>query len=577
MRLFKKDGDGDEWTGIKFSTVNNAIRTGGVVSFTYRDPIMANLDVIKVFMNQRVEVRKDDGTTVIWEGVINYAYYHSAMSNWVVSGVTPLRIVSETVCYHNGLLASGIVTAISDPDITDENQTFTTNLQNKYVSFTDITGPSEEIAFPNTDSTFIDNGNPTDTPSCTSYSGTHADLDTIPSTGMGFHDDTSKATDYYGLELVWTVPNAGSSTDVIIEITYEQSGRDYYAENGSDMPLVQIYDDTNATWRSTDASAVGVTGIDRTPAGWEALGGKGNTWRLAVIRITSNFTLYFDGSDKIKIRILMGNSTARDLIRAYHGKLTNKYSATFSDVVSYKIDNAPNASILTCTDDTPNADGVAVGDNFKVGDLLHNIVSEIWTKAVITWTDYSFEAVNLVDATDLRGSFVGTILQRYAEALNWQVWDKIGWEITIDDPAVSTSLSLTEANFEPFTFGADGSSTTRKVISGCQNRFNLEIPSTAKGFPSYGDGLRVDNFYASQSDAALAGATYYTRTSDIDTNFEGTIDLDDGTDYSALELGKLLTVTLYSEAITTFTEQRISYVSYTQDGGGHLYCEVKLS
>ncbi|KKK67260.1 hypothetical protein LCGC14_2955860, partial [marine sediment metagenome] len=33
MRLYLKDGTGDEFTQIKFHTVNNAIALGGVLSF----------------------------------------------------------------------------------------------------------------------------------------------------------------------------------------------------------------------------------------------------------------------------------------------------------------------------------------------------------------------------------------------------------------------------------------------------------------------------------------------------------------------------------------------------------------
>ena len=132
MRLYKKDGDQTEWTGIIFNIVKHDIGIGGVLGFTYRDPIMANILTVKTFLNQRVEVRKDDGSTVVREGVIQTANYMSELSGWLVTGITPLRLTSTVICWYNGLLADGVVTAIDDDDtppvITDANQTFNVNI-----------------------------------------------------------------------------------------------------------------------------------------------------------------------------------------------------------------------------------------------------------------------------------------------------------------------------------------------------------------------------------------------------------------------------------------------------------------
>jgi hypothetical protein len=430
-----------------------------------------------------------------------------------------------------------VVTAIDDddtpPTISDANQSFPSSLQTKYASFTDIAVPTTETIYPNSNTAFYNGGVAPD-----SSSGTFADLDTPGSSGMKLQDNNNRATDYYGIDIKWTVPNQATTTQVDIYLEVECAGRNHYAANGSDMPLIEIYDFDAPGWVIADEA--GIVGVGRLSSVYDAWGMSHTSAFAVPIQITSNITRFFDGSNEGYVRITMGNSNAEDIIRCYF---------------------AP-------------ADGVRVNDTFKVGDLLHNVVAAIWTAAAIVWADYSFDTSTLIDATDYRGTYVGTVLKRYAKQQNWEVWDAIGWTIKCDAPATSTALSLTQTNFTKFTFGAHGSSVTRSVIVGCQNTFAASRPDW-KGYRQYRDDLDVDDFFPTATAAASAGPNYITRDENIAHPFVGTIDMDDGTNYAAIELGKLITITLYTNK-HVYTEGIITSVSYTQESGGHLYCQIKV-
>jgi len=569
MRLYLKDGSGEEWTGIVFSVVNNNIKIGGKVAFTYRDPLMTNIETVKKYINQRVEVRKNDGTTVLWEGVITTALYSSANKKWFVNGSTPGRMIDEIGCDYNGLLASGVVTAIDSddtpPTITDINQTFT-GLINSYVIFTDLETPTTEVIYPNSNSTFVDGGVAAET-----TDGTYAALDDA-TTSMYINDTNDRGLDYYGIEMEYTVTNEDESVGFVVNLYMEFEPRSDYSQDGSDCPLIEIYDFNAAGWKVADVA--GITGLGRNTGGWNEWGAKINTKQIRFIRVTSDMANYFDGSHKCKVRVMCGETgDASDTVRIYQSSLVNSFSAGFAGG-SYQID-AIDGSSLTFTGQTPHTDGIRAGDSFKVGDLLQVVAANIWREGHINWTALSMDTSSLIDATDLRGSYVGSVIKRYAEIEGWHCWDAIGWTYRVGVPAGSTSLSLTEANFIDFDFGADGSRTTAKVLTGCQSRVAVAMPSLIKSFISYNDRVMVDDFFPAQGPAIDASSTIVTATENINHPFEGIIDMDDGTDYSALALGQLITITLYTDK-HVFTEQKIAGISYKQVGGGNLTCTIKV-
>ncbi|OLS20348.1 MAG: hypothetical protein HeimC3_40870 [Candidatus Heimdallarchaeota archaeon LC_3] len=577
MRLYLKDGTGDEFTQIKFHTVNNAIALGGVLSFTYRDPLMANIAIVKKFTNQRVEVRKNDGSTVIWEGVINFSLFNSITQTWLISGSTTGRILAETACYYNGLLASGIVTLIdtddTPPEVTDSNQTFNNSLQDSFAVFSDkgAEEDDQEVIWPNSDSSFVNGGI-----APTSTDGDWTDLKEH-STSMLILDTNDRALDYYGIEIVWTVPNEDTSVKATITIDCMFQNRSYFATDGSDSPIIQIYDFVGGTWRKTDASTSGdVSGLGRITGGATAWGGSHNARYIRYIEITSNLSKYFDGSNKCKVRVLMGQTgEGIDTVRVYQAILINKYGVLFSaDNVAYQIDDV-TSSVLTFTGQTPYANGIRIGDTFKIGDLLHNVASKMFRFGMINWITLSMDTSSLIDPSNLKGSYILPILKRYADQENWRIWDKIGWIFRVGAPSVSTSLSLTEANFTKWTFDADGQKTTRSAITGTSGKVEQTRHSSPSWIYSFLDDVIVDDLFATQANAASAGVNYLARKEIIAHHFVGTIDLDDGTDYSAIELGKLITITLYTDK-HVFTSKEIDKISYTQDSGGHLFCEIMV-
>ena len=126
MRLYLVDSDNSEVTNVNFTEVRSKMQTGGQCAFTFRDKQMALTGTAKKLLNQRIEIRENDGSTVLWEGIATDVDYDSRGLVWVCAGPEGLRALDEVNVDYNSDKGNGVVTAIGDdtpPTITDKNQT----------------------------------------------------------------------------------------------------------------------------------------------------------------------------------------------------------------------------------------------------------------------------------------------------------------------------------------------------------------------------------------------------------------------------------------------------------------------
>jgi hypothetical protein len=581
MRLYKIDGQETEWTGVQIQTCEHNSGTGGTATFTYLDPLMTNIATPKKFLGQRIEIRKNDGTTVLWEGVITRARF--AGDTWFCEAQTPLRMLDSVVSNYNAELAAGVVQGVdaddTPPSITDVTQQLsTTAFTGKYVLFTGdgSNEPAKEEIWCNTDSTFVENGALTDTPSSTSYSGTHTDV-VGGYSGMYIYDTTDKAADYWGVHLSFTAPNHATSNYVEIFLFLEFEQRADYP--GNTHPLVQVYDDTNTAWRTTDI-ANELTGVGRVEGGTD-WGGSANSQYQWRIYIEADMSDYFDANGKLLVQVLCGaTGDARDSVRVSNAILTNTYT-TGEEFLNnaYPIDNITNPyalfSLITFSaGQTPQAHGVRAENTYKIGDLYHNVVPELWKHAGIWWCNHDVDTTTLVSAGDFRGTYVASILRKFARNQGWAVWDEIGWDVEMDLPAASTGLSLTEANFLTYDYLASVDRTAKRIITSAATKTNTTFAGN-QAFPRFSDRPMLDRDHAAESEAIQAAVNYIAQIEDFGQSFSGTIDLDDGTDYSALAMEKLITITLYTNKVV-LTEKRVRHLSYDQTQGGHLFATIEV-
>jgi hypothetical protein len=582
MRLYLKASDESEITDIEFLSVVNKMTTGGAFRARKHDVDMAAVATMKKLLNQRVEVRKADGTTVIWEGSVTDIEYDTDTHYWVFGGPEGLAMLYDIGAAYNANLGSGVVTDIDDddtpPKITDSSQTFAASLVGAECIFTAGTAYNWEGQYPTNNSQWIANA--------PGGGGTAADSTTTTWSNMSIggttasvalEDSNERGNNYYALELEFDFTGSHTTANRIeISLQLRFQVRSDFAANGSDLPEIWLYDDDGASWQTSDGN--GVTGLGKLST-WSA-----TQWGASVNRdIRHTFFIdntdiagYLDGNGVLKVQITCGGPLSTDSIECYFALARMRYGTLYAaEAIDYTIDIV-DGSTLTFTGQTPYADKIRAGDTFRIGQDVDTILDRVWRDAFLNWIDIETDgATGLVECMDLRSSTIGAILTRYAEALNWEVWQEVGWNIRLGDTYDATGLSLTHADFKSYRYGVFGKEVIIKgefIAAGENKEENIGLQ---EGITGVFDISLMKHNLQSFRQLAVAAGNILTRHSTLKQHFRGLLDHDAGTDYSAIGLGEKITITLHTDK-AVFTDAIIEEISWSQTIDGHLLSEIQV-
>lgn len=395
----------------------------GSTQLTIADHNMANFSTLKDFVRFHGEIWNDALTRKLGE----YTFARNSFSRHEVNflGIERGRILQKTPAEYNAILGDGEVTSVSDDAITDDNAEFTADLIGKFVTFTDTEGPVYEIDYPNSNSDLTESDRATSLSVGTEY-GSYAELD-----GSGGWLAIEDHNDMC-FRLEFTVLNAAISTGfkITVSANFQPSGYmttdpDLYIYNTFTSEWVKVADfpiNISATKMRYSFSVTDL--VDKTPSHYFT----GTTLKIA-----------------LHAGVYEGELHTSEAMSCNLAECENTYSTLFSaNNIIYTIDDVPSSTTLTFTGQTPNVDGVAKNDRYKVGDTLKNIILAIWNAAFIDWLDLNMDATSKVDATDWQSSMVLPVLSIYKERLGARLWQSIGYKINISDTFDSTGLTLTE-------------------------------------------------------------------------------------------------------------------------------------
>jgi hypothetical protein len=579
MRLYLKD-KGTEITGVHFDTVRKVLKTGGSLECYIRDTGLDNIAANFSNTLERVEVRKDDGSTVIWEGAINRCTQHSQpMWHFRMKGREILHFLDRTPCNFNSIKASGVVTSLSGAQIDDSEASFTSAVNGKPTFFSGASGgETSEMVFPHANSTWFNDPAADDPAEVETKQGNGDETDISAGGDTRYwiiYDTSNRGKDYYGIDLHFEVANNATSAWVEIKFVCRFEFKSLYVSEAN-SPVIQIYDVTNTSWEDDDTLNAGnIVGLGRTAHYQTAWDAHAPIYR-GVITITDNTSRYFDGSDFLKIRILCGDASGaghtKDQVRVDSAILTNVYSGEFR--IAYEttyIVDAYDTDTLLFTGQTPDADGVDIGSSYSVGDYLHTNMTSIWSYSQINWVDLDFDTTTIGEANDYRGQFVGHVLSDYAERLDREVWQAIGWAIKCKSSYTDTALNLTENNFLDWSHSMTSDETFGSVTLHGGGSYNNISWRGGTYFTPEGK-FYIDTRWAEAAMGGVVADNYESKYSTSKQIFIGTIDLDDGTDYSALDIGKTIDIILHSKI--TISAGLITELSYNQNAGENLQCNI---
>ena len=567
MRLFIIEEDlvtSTEITGITdFQEVSKVMDGGGILACTVWDFEMANYATLAGYLWNKCEVRKNDGTTVLWEGFINHTK-HSRNRTYLY-GQEAFRVLDDIQARYNAELSSGTVTAIGADYITDANNTFTAAVNGKQCLFTDRDVPANEEVTMNSNSDFYHSGtadNPAEI-----ETGSYNDLP------MRIFDTSNKEKDGYGMECKFTLQ--GTPTNITVDLVLGGYIRSRYG--GGDEPLIEIWNQDDLGFKSSD-QANEVRGLGRM-----AIGPSGGIMINASINIYGQVADYLNGGE-LFIRVRCGETAIGTGIALMSARCRYDYAAHFTaEETVYTIDDYTQDAntTLTFTGQTINASGVAVGDLYRVGNTLDTIAGLIFTWAAIWFLDLDMTATTVADTADYRTEMVLPILMDFASRVGFSIWQEIGWTLNIKNTFAATGLTLTEADFvstpgDEWNLDRDASDTiSRAVVLGG----NVEVITVqvipANNWYTPRTYLEPETRVLDQSLAYIAAGRRMLDWSAPPEVLVGRLDYDKGTDYSAVDVGKAIDINLYS---TTYEQTNgiIREVHYSQKAAGHLFNDIVI-
>jgi len=537
---------------------------GGSLLAKIHDRLLANHSTNKEYIMNLVEVKKDDLSQVVWEG---YLFENITNSfNVQLIGVDGLTYLAKVSANYNAILAEGEVSAVGADYIDDNNASFTDDVLNKFAIFSDKDGPSVETVNPNANSEWQTSGGVSYTP--TFVEGDYTKL-AIDSTARADRwNAEAEPGNYYQLYLEFDVPNEDNCTqlDILVKCFFNPFYQYTQHANGT-KPSIYIYDDNGAAWEKLGDVEISPD----TEAYYETTFTK-----------TTNLSNYFDASHVMKMKIQSGtptdgsgNTVTRKIHCAYV-EVKNTYSAVFAaqDEV-YEIDSRTSTR-LTFTGQSPQSDGVAQGDRYKVGDYLHNILSNLWKTSEL---ELDVDSTTIVDAADWSNAYIRDVIMLYAQMMDRKVWHRYGWTIACKSSYESSGITITENDIvEYYNPQAQSWGYRRSAYELIRSIILLGdgVRVTKSDTPDYSTDRALIVSDRRLSTVATATSTATNILNDLKSlkeYFYFRLDYDNGTDYSALDVGKTLTVNIASGTIS-LTDILIVEMAFTQSPGSHLYCDV---
>lgn len=554
-----------EITGVTSLNCSKRMGGNGIISANVRDLALANYSTNKDIIWSGAEVWDNDLTRPLWEGyvvepVINY--------NWLMfQGFETLRTLEKVPANYSTILAEGEVTTAADDYIDDVNASFTDDLLTKPCTFTDTAGPTYEIINPNVSSGWLQSDIATPLVSVSEI-GDYTDL-ANPRVVNWSRWYGSKAEVNGGLELQFTVTNAGSSTGFEIKIVCRFRNSSVY----TDLPLLKIRDDICGSWELVIDPLIAATPIQYDV-----------NYTFKSEDLAHARAHYFDGTT-LKIFLDWGAyppPVSNEAITAFYAEVKNFYSTLFTaGGVIYTID-ARDSDTLTFTGQTPNADGVATDDRYKVGDYIHNNMNNIWAAISIPWLILDFDSSTLFDSSDYNSAYVLDVLNNYAKMSDREVWQAYDYIVKCKSSYDDSGIDLTEAdvihdntgNWLNGSFTRNGREIIRsaRIFGAGVTYVDTQLPD----YPSPRGDIYSDSRIATQAQAAVIVANILTENSSPKEILRIMINCNSSiTNIENLDIGKTIDVNLYSGTIA-ITAGLIREVHYEQTRGGPLYATLEI-
>lgn len=562
-----------EITGITFSICNKAMYGQGLAVFSKDDAAMANFATLKEHLWKRVEIKTDDAVTVLWEGYI--ADYSVNYNTFTFICKEAVGTLDGQISRHSSIINYGTVTSLAANLIIDTNAAFVeASVLTKGCLFTDSSQPSYDLVYPNVNSSIYTAAGE-DAPAVTE--GTWANC---KPNGLSWYWHKTDVQQYAkaanGFELVFTLPHESDTTKLEFFLIIEFLRHDAYSIE-AERPVIEIYDDTNTVWRGVANQNADVTG-EGYLAAWT---GSPNYFTLKLVDNISNYT---DGSDMVKIRIVSGDPNANapatqwQMMRLWTVNCTATYAPVFDTAKAtvYTIDGLTGTTQLDFTGQDPDADGVGQGDQYRIGDLVHTVMADLFLASESSHLTQEIEASTETDATDYYFTYFGAALRSLANRDKRYYWQKIGWIFRCYSTYTATGYTINEGNVleDPnntgWSYNVSGGQMYQSVLfSGANNEVFLR--NSLIMYPSPLSLIAIDQSKTTESAAYLAASILMLKHDTPERRLTFTIDYDAGT-WTALDVGKTSVIDLYAIIFTGL----IIDIQYSQNAGSNLLATITV-
>lgn len=557
---------GKEITGITSINCSKSIYGSGGLLAVVHDEALANFATYKAYQWGQFEVWTNNLEKKIWEGYITDVTMRPR-NHITLQGMETIRALENTFCEYSTLLAEGEVTTVGADYIDDINASFTADLVGKLCTFTDTVGPTIELDYPNSSSACKQADRATAI-TLTWEQGSYASLASTTGGGFGLTEWNTRAdtnSDNYCMILEFTVANAASCEDFEFNVICDFAIWDEYTTK----PSLYLYEKDGDVW--------------------EDMGDfEGNLipfkFKHSDDCADADQTHYFDGTT-IKIAIHAGvyasDHSTDEEINCCFAECKNTYSSVFAAKETVYTIDALDSNTLTFTGQTPDTDGVAAADRYKVGDLLHTNMGNIWSESNITVLSLDYETSTIPEASDTTTNYILDVLNNYARKEGRYYWQSIGYVVKSLSTIPTSGLTVYDKDILTLPNGDwdDGfyKFNCRKLFKGVKVSGDgvFAEGSQALSYPSPLGLLYTDSQIGTQRTAEKAVANLLTKHSTSDILIQIKINIDDGTNkYGGLDVGVSIDLTFTDGNWTDITAGFIQEIHYSQTRGSDLFAKL---
>jgi hypothetical protein len=566
MRLYIDIYGGSvEISGVTFHTVHREIGGNSVLVAEIRSKENVGFSTISEYLWCPVFVTNNAADKTLWEGWIDTIIQSEGRA--LISAIDGVRLLDHMHCRHSSIISMGTVTSLADDYIEDTDASFTDGTHlNKAVFFTDISGLDDEVVYPNATSSI--EGAPT------GVIGLWSDMDDSGNTSFGFTDEDDD--DNQHIIVNWLVPNHATSTRVELDLLI-RCGMGKYYPNENERPRIYIYDDNGAAWITASADIEGNLSYMHEMS-------DANNWFRITTQIVDNISNYFDGAGNLKMKINAGHpqTSSPDLgysyIAVFIAECTNIYSALFgSEQTVYTIDTVNSATKITFTGQTPDADGVDVGDTYRVGSIISTVAGEIWRRSMFNPLDLDFDVTTIPDSSDYYGTYIGPVFAGFADRLGRYLWHSIGWTISCKSSytaCTDDASTIVDADVLDWTWHRSGKSQRPSAVVYGGN-VRAKFSDWEQKFPCPYTEVRTSQNITTQAAAYNYAVKLVSKYSAPEDRLRFVLNYDDGADYDDMDLGKTIGISILSGDINP-TTPLIHSMDWKQNFGEDLYVEVTV-